>query len=159
MTNGEALDALNVAYAIPLDLRPTASYTPRLILLRSDLARISRELDQQRQSIIADAMEAAGAPTDFRERLAASHAKGDDDPELARMVASIDTHFGPAWAEVAKEEAPLRRHLLTADQFDEIYAALTSSDAPACFKVGDREDAPAPILLSWIADLLIAPEL
>lgn len=159
MTNGEALNALNVALAIPLDLRPDASYMPALILLRSDLMRISRGLELQRQSIIADAMEAAKTPADFQERLAASRDKeGLEDPELAEMIEAIDTYFNPAWEEVAKEDAHLRRRLLTPEHFGELYSALTSEDSPARFKVGDRDGVSVPNLLAWIADYLIGPE-
>ena len=150
MTNGEALNALNVALAIPLDLRPDASYMPALILLRSDLLRISRGLELQRQSIIADAMEVW---------LAASRGKeGSEGPELAEMIEAIDTYFNPAWEELAKEDAHLRRNLLTPEHFGELYSALTSEGSPARFKVGDREGVSVPNLLAWIADYLIGPE-
>lgn len=157
MTNAEAYEALNIASAIPLNLRPGASYTPSLILIRSGLMRVARELEPQRQSIISDAMTAAKAPEDFAGRMLD---RDDDkpDPETERILNEVNSHFIPVWSKILKEEAAFRYPLLSPAQFAELYAALTSDDAPASFTVGNRESVSLPELLALVADYLVEPD-
>lgn len=152
MTNGEAYEALNVASALPLDLCSKASFTPALILIRSGLQRVVRDLEPQRQGMIADALAAAKAPEDFYERMSAD----EKDPETERILTEVNDCFLPAWMEVMKEESSFRYPLLSPSQFAGLYSSLTAPGSPSSFTVGSRE-VSLPELLAFVADYLVEP--
>lgn len=156
MTNGEALQALDITKAIPLD-RGAAAYVPALILLRSDLRAVFRDLEPRRRDIISDAKEAAGAPEDFDARIGEYVRDPGSDPELADVVAEMDRHFVPAWLALLAEEAVLRYPLLTPAQFAVLCADLTAPGAPGTHSVGGATVHTAS-LLDMIAERLVAPD-
>ncbi len=154
MTNKEAIDAYDIASAIPLDIRPGASYLPTLILIRGGLCRVIRDLEPVRQSIISDALVAAKAPEDFISRIG----NEEKDEETDRIMAQVNSFFIPAWSEVLKETSSFRYKLLSPAQYIELHEALTVPEAPSSYSIGGRDDIDPITLSVYIAETLVEPD-